>query len=59
MIHFKTRSPATIGAVVALALIGALAAFSYHTAGQLDATFKAAGINPQSLAAWHPPAHRG
>lgn len=59
MIRFKTRSPATIGAVVALALIGALAAFSYHTAAQLDATFKATGINPQSLAAWHPPAHRG
>ncbi len=57
MIRFKLRSPATIGAIVALVLIGALAAASYHTAAQLDATLKSAGINPQTLAAWHPPAH--
>jgi hypothetical protein len=59
MVRFKTRFPVTLGAVVALVLIGVLAAFSYRTAAQFDTTFKAAGINPQSLAAWHPPAHHG
>jgi hypothetical protein len=57
MVRFKTRSPMALGAVVALVLIGVLAVFSYRTAARFDTTFKAAGINPQSLAAWHPPAH--
>ena len=57
MVRFKLLSRATFGAIAALGLIGTLAAFSYQTAAQLDATFKAAGINPTSLHAWHPPAH--
>lgn len=57
MIRFKLRSLVTLAAIVALVFIGALAAASYHTAAQLDATLKSAGINPQTLAAWHPPAH--
>jgi hypothetical protein len=59
MVRFKLSSGATFGAVAALVLIGALAAASYRTAAQFDATFKAAGINPQTLAAWHPPGHQG
>lgn len=38
-----------LGIVVLLALIGTLAAFSYHTTAQMDATLKADGIAPQSL----------
>jgi hypothetical protein len=53
--HSAGISPKLIAAVVvALALLGALFASSYHTTAQLDATFKAAGINPNALQPDHP-----
>ena len=49
MDHAPSHLAAMLIAVALLVVIGTLAAFSYHTTAQLDATLNAAGINPQSL----------
>jgi hypothetical protein len=53
MYRFLVR-PAIPGIIATLALIGALAAFSFHTTAQMDVAFVAAGINPASLHPYQP-----
>jgi hypothetical protein len=50
--------PTILGIIATLALISALAAFSFYITAQMDATFLATGIDPASLHAYQPSGER-
>lgn len=52
----QARLPWILGAIAVLAVIGVLAAASYHTTAGLYSNLKSAGIPPQQLHAYKPPA---
>jgi hypothetical protein len=54
MDRFRLVRPTILGIIAALALIGALAVFSFYITAQMDVTFRAAGIDPASLHPYRP-----
>jgi hypothetical protein len=52
--HLRWARPGMVGAIVLLAAIVALFAYSLHLTAGLDTNLKAAGINPQSLHVYNP-----
>lgn len=52
----QARMPWILGSVAVLVLIAALAAASYHTTADIYSTLKAAGVQPQKMHPYKPPA---
>lgn len=53
----QARMPWILGSIAVLALIVALAAASYHITAGIYSNLKSAGVQPQQLHVYKPPAH--